>query len=175
MVYLKSQAWIQWLPMAEWWYNSTLHSALKMSLFQTLYGYPPFSFPMELPIDIIVDNVDQFLHDRQKLGQLLKENLDGKVAYKLEEPPESSIHPVFHVYLLTKKVGESPIISTVLPNLRDDTFVVASEKVLRTRTVLRSTDYVIQGLIKWVNLSLEDATREDKTFIETQFPTHCLS
>lgn len=61
--------------MAEWWYNSTPHSALKISPFQALYSYPP-NFPMDLPTDIVVGTVDQFLQDRQKLGQLLKENLE---------------------------------------------------------------------------------------------------
>lgn len=64
MVHLKPTTWIHWLPMAEWWYNSTPHSALKMSPFQGLYGYPPTSFSMELTDGTMVDVVDNFLQDR---------------------------------------------------------------------------------------------------------------
>ena len=33
--------WSTWLAMAEWWYNTTYHTAIKMSPFEALYGYPP--------------------------------------------------------------------------------------------------------------------------------------
>ena len=32
---------LQWIHLAEWWYNSTYHTSTKMSPFETLYGYPP--------------------------------------------------------------------------------------------------------------------------------------
>lgn len=33
--------WRTWLPLAEYWYNTTYHTALGCSLFQALYGYEP--------------------------------------------------------------------------------------------------------------------------------------
>jgi hypothetical protein len=41
MAFTKPKKWASWLPLAEWWYNSTYHTSLKCSLFETLYGYPP--------------------------------------------------------------------------------------------------------------------------------------
>jgi hypothetical protein len=35
--YLKQ--WKQWLNQAEFWYNTSWHSALNRSLFEVLYGY----------------------------------------------------------------------------------------------------------------------------------------
>jgi hypothetical protein len=61
--------------MAEWWYNTSYHTALKTSPFQALYGYPP---PMlsEFSISPTADNEAQdFLADRQQLLLQLKENL----------------------------------------------------------------------------------------------------
>ena len=33
--------WVQWIQLAEWWYNSTYHTSTKMSPFEAFYGYPP--------------------------------------------------------------------------------------------------------------------------------------
>lgn len=30
--------WTCWLPLVEWWYNSTLHSAIQETLYEALYG-----------------------------------------------------------------------------------------------------------------------------------------
>lgn len=58
--------------MAEWWYNSSPHSALKMFPFEALYGYSPPSFTLKPPTGLVVDVVDQFVRDRQHLSQLLR-------------------------------------------------------------------------------------------------------
>lgn len=41
MTFQKPKQWSSWLSLAEWWYNTNFHSALKMTLFQALYGFPP--------------------------------------------------------------------------------------------------------------------------------------
>ncbi|KAK4421836.1 hypothetical protein Salat_2134200 [Sesamum alatum] len=35
------QLWSKFLPLAEFWYNTSHHSAIGMTLFQALYGRPP--------------------------------------------------------------------------------------------------------------------------------------
>lgn len=67
--------WNSWLPLAEFWYNSTYHTAIKMSPFQALYGFPP---PMiaELAIPGPEDEEAQdFLTAKQSMLDQLKENL----------------------------------------------------------------------------------------------------
>lgn len=102
------------------------------------------------------------------------ERVEG-VAYDLELPPESLIHPVFHASLLKKEIGDSVSICTDLPQLQHDSFIAAPEKVLQTRRIIRGGEYVEQGLIKWFNLPHEDAIWEYKSFIAAQFPDHLLS
>ena len=32
---------VKWLPLAEWWYNTSFHIATKITPFMELYGYNP--------------------------------------------------------------------------------------------------------------------------------------
>ena len=40
------QQWPKWLPLAEWWYNTTFHSAIQTTPYEVVYGQPP---PIHLP------------------------------------------------------------------------------------------------------------------------------
>jgi hypothetical protein len=39
--------WHSWLALAEFWYNSSFHSAIGCSPFQALYGYAPRCFEVD--------------------------------------------------------------------------------------------------------------------------------
>jgi hypothetical protein len=47
-VYDKKTQWFKWLALAEWWYNTSFHTATKMTLFMALYGYHPISITSSL-------------------------------------------------------------------------------------------------------------------------------
>ena len=38
-VFDKQTQWVKWLPMAEWWYNNSFHTIVKIPPFMELYGY----------------------------------------------------------------------------------------------------------------------------------------
>lgn len=40
------KTWSKWLPLAEWWYNTTYHSAIRCTPFEVVFGQPP---PTHLP------------------------------------------------------------------------------------------------------------------------------
>jgi hypothetical protein len=43
-VHARPKQWRHWLPLAEFWYNTSYHSAIKCSPFEALYGHPPRHF-----------------------------------------------------------------------------------------------------------------------------------
>ena len=41
VTHLEPKKWNSWLSLAEWWYNTTFHTAIQMSPFEALYGTKP--------------------------------------------------------------------------------------------------------------------------------------
>jgi Integrase zinc binding domain/Integrase core domain len=91
----------------------------------------------------------------------------GPVAYRLELPPTSRIHPVFHCSLLKAYKGAATTTIHPLPESivehQPAHFAVA---ILQKRTVLRNTKEVTQVLVQWSDLSLEDASWEDENSLD---------
>lgn len=67
--------WYDWIYLAEFWYNSSWHSALDRSPFEALYGYAPRHFGID-SIDACpsVEFTD-WLKDKQLLQNLIKQHL----------------------------------------------------------------------------------------------------
>jgi hypothetical protein len=75
MVFQEPHKWAAWIPLAEWWYNTTYHTTLKVSPFQALYGYaPPMIGEVSIPGPMNTDAKD-FLREKQEMLTRLKENL----------------------------------------------------------------------------------------------------
>jgi Chromo (CHRromatin Organisation MOdifier) domain len=95
----------------------------------------------------------------------------GKVAYKLNLPAGSQIHPVFHISQLKEKVGSKTIITPDLPLVgQHGQLKVESIAVLDRRLVQKGNEPCTQILIRWSNLPDSDATWEDYLQIRQQFP-----
>ncbi|KAH9312974.1 hypothetical protein KI387_028009, partial [Taxus chinensis] len=59
----------------------------------------------------------------------------GTIAYKLELPQTTRIHPVFHVSCLKKVIGQRVSAQTVLPELDEEGRVILEpECILQTHT-----------------------------------------
>lgn len=71
----RPHSWVGWLPLAEFWFNTNFHSALKLTPFEALYGYPLPKVVDYVPSTTRVVAEDSFLKDRQQLLSLLKYNL----------------------------------------------------------------------------------------------------
>ncbi|MCH79343.1 hypothetical protein A2U01_0000091, partial [Trifolium medium] len=99
----------------------------------------------------------------------------GAVAYKLELPSDSRIHPVFHVSLLKKAVGNYQVQGS-LPKELDitDGELIYPDKVLGNRVTVVAGVTVPQSLIQWRNKSVEEVTWEDDAYLRGQFPDFSL-
>ena len=83
----------------------------------------------------------------------------GFVAYELEFPPYSRIHPVFHVSCLKKVIGSNIKAQTVLLELDiEGSIILEPEAILNKCTFQLLSWSTIEVLIQWHGMQLEDAT-----------------
>ncbi|KAH9647661.1 Wall-associated receptor kinase-like 22 [Citrus sinensis] len=187
--------WHEYLPWAEFWYNTTYHVSTGMTPFQALYGREPATVPIYHVGTSPVHEVDKALLARDELLAKLKKNLAvaanrmkqvadkhrrdvefqqndlklaskffgpyrvlekiGSVAYKLQLPEGARIHPVFHVSLLKKVVGEVPHNSSELPPIDDDGVIILEpDSIVDTRWLKRGGKFIEQSLVRWKRLPL---------------------
>lgn len=60
--------------MAQWWYNSTHHTSLKMSPFEAFYGYKPPLLPIVGGLFTEL-SMEEYLQQRREVLQQLKQEL----------------------------------------------------------------------------------------------------
>lgn len=63
------------MSLAEWHYNTAIHSAIEQSLYEALYGKPPPPVISYLPGSATVQAVDVVLQSREKKLQSLRKAL----------------------------------------------------------------------------------------------------
>lgn len=96
----------------------------------------------------------------------------GEVAYTLQLPPESKIHPTFHISQLKKKKGsQSSHIHLPISLTTHGHVLLAPHSILDRRLVQRNNKPVAQVLIKWFNMADEDSTWEDYDDMQRRYPT----
>ncbi|KAE8662761.1 hypothetical protein F3Y22_tig00113145pilonHSYRG00200 [Hibiscus syriacus] len=74
MCFMKPTNWSKWLSQAEWWYNTSFHTALGTTPFTALYGYIPPT--MTWLTDSKVADVQQLLQERDNMNIVLQDQLD---------------------------------------------------------------------------------------------------
>ncbi|GAU18789.1 hypothetical protein TSUD_80780 [Trifolium subterraneum] len=67
--------WFKFLHLAEYWHNSSFHSAIKMSPFEALYGRSPPTIQNFVNGSSNSSDIEQKLGERQQILTILKENL----------------------------------------------------------------------------------------------------
>ncbi|XP_042969094.1 uncharacterized protein LOC122301779 [Carya illinoinensis] len=228
----EQRRWADYLPWAEFWYNTSYHSSIEKSPFEVVYGRPPPLLVSYEKGSASNNEVEQELIDRDEVLAKVKRELKkaqtrmkkyhdqgrravsfkvgdyvylklrqfgqktmrktasaklnqkfygpyrvleklGSVAYKLQLPPTSQLHPVFHVSLLKKKVGDPSLIGEELPTVDQEGRILMKPKEVlgyRLHRRGRGRPRVWQALILWEGLSRDEATWEDYDGLEKKYP-----
>lgn len=92
----------------------------------------------------------------------------GEVAYCLDLPNTSKVHPVFHVSLLRKVLKPTQQVLPCLPS--PESAVQVPEKILQKRVIHRNDKKLVQVLLQWSGDPVDLATWEDFEAIKQKFP-----
>ena len=95
----------------------------------------------------------------------------GKVAYRLQLPESTKIHPVFHVSQLKRTVLGIQVSPSIPPQLSSELEMVTEpEELLEVRQVKLGNAVRQEALIKWKGLPVFEATWEDVSVVANLFP-----
>lgn len=67
--------WSKWLPLAEFWYNTSYHTALGRTPFEVLYGHPLRHFGITNADVCHPTELDEWLSERRLLNQVIQQQL----------------------------------------------------------------------------------------------------
>lgn len=68
--------WSEWLPLAEFWYNTSYHSTLKKPPFEVLYGHYPRHFGVVDSSSCASVDLADWLNNRELMPNLLRRHLN---------------------------------------------------------------------------------------------------
>lgn len=229
MTWQRPKEWVNWLPLAEWWYNTTYHSAIQTTPFEVVYGQPPALHLPYFPQSTTVDAIDRSFVAREEMINKLQGNLVraqtrmkrladrnrtdreftegdwvflklqpyrqsstqhraseklsprffgpyqvlhkvGKVAYTLNLPPNSRIHPTFHVSLLKPCPNPQVPVQPLPEDWGNLDQPKAPLKILKRRMVQKRNKAITEVLVQWHGELPEEATWEILYTLQKQYP-----
>lgn len=89
----KPKAWRSYLSWAEYSYNSSYHSSIKMTLYEAIYGRKPSQIPPYKKDTTSVQAVDEWLQDMHALLLLFKTNI-REAKERMKQKTDADRHEV---------------------------------------------------------------------------------
>ncbi|CAN6249028.1 unnamed protein product [Urochloa humidicola] len=127
--------WVDWIYLAEYWYNTSWHSALGFSPFEVLYGYAPRHFGLDTSVACPVPSLSDWIQERTTMTMLVQQHLNraqqrmksqadknrtersfavGESVYlKLQPYVQSSLAPRANQKLAFRFFGPFPIVAKI--------------------------------------------------------------
>ncbi|GJS76205.1 retrotransposon-related protein [Tanacetum coccineum] len=225
----RPKEWMQWLSLAEFWYNTNFHTSINTTPFEVVYGQKP---PVHLPYlagESSVEVVDRSMLAREQVLSMLKFHLKraqdrmvslanknrtdrsfdvgtwvflklqphrqvtvrqgqyhklsskyfgpfqiieqiGKVAYKLQLPSHSLIHPVFHISQLKECKGDVNTMVTLHVCDNNGQLSVVPVAILEKRLGKVNNKPKVFVLVQCSNRDKEESTWERFNDLMSRFP-----
>lgn len=89
--------WSTWLPLVEFWYNASPHSAIGCSPFEALYGHPPRHFGVSAIDSVSVPELSVWLQDRLVMTDLILQHLSRSKERMKRQADKKRSKRQFHV------------------------------------------------------------------------------
>lgn len=96
LVHAKPAKWSQWLPQAEYWYNTNFHS-LGRSPFEVLYGRKPCNFAMQNTNQLSNLDLAQWLQDQKDMLPLTRQHLERAQTRMTAQANKKRLERTFEV------------------------------------------------------------------------------
>src|SRR5881394_2235742 len=179
------QSWDKNLPYAEFSYNNSYQTSLKMSPFEALYGHkcrtPLFwNQTGESQVYLKVSPMRGMRRFKLKgklaprfIGPFKILSRKGEVAYQLELPSQlSEVHDVFHVSQLKKclRVPEEQLPLGDLDVKENLSYAEYPTKILETSHRVTRNRSVRMCKVQWNHHSEDEATWEREDKLRAEFP-----
>ncbi|GJT89053.1 retrotransposable element Tf2 [Tanacetum coccineum] len=186
----RPKEWVQWLPLAEFWYNTNKYSLTNITPFEVVYGQTP---PLHVPYLVgksVMEVVDRTLQAREATIEMIKFHLrkaqDRMKNYVDKKRSEREFEVRMWVYLklqphmqVTIRQEQQHKLSAkgntnnmgILPHCGFDGLLsIEPEAVLDMTMSKLNNKAAVYVLVKWVNHSEEDATWELYDDLVQRFP-----
>nr|GEU83381.1 retrovirus-related Pol polyprotein from transposon TNT 1-94 [Tanacetum cinerariifolium] len=153
----RPKEWVQWLPLAEYWYNTNKHSFANVTPYEVVYSQTTHLHNPYMAGESVVETVDRSLQAKESAIKMAKFHIT-RAQNRMKK----------YAYL---KRSEREFNMGVLPHCGADGLLVVKPEVILDRRIgklnNKATTYV---LIEWVNHPKEDATWELFKELMQRFP-----
>ncbi|KAL5744776.1 hypothetical protein ACOSQ2_027892 [Xanthoceras sorbifolium] len=181
--------WMDWLPWAEFSYNTNLHT--KTTSFEVVYGVPPPGLLPYVPRTTRVQTVEEYLRDRTAVIKELRHHLT-LAQKRMKKQANRSQREVYSMKLsprffgpfeILEKIGQVAYCLALLPGaqIHDVVHVSLLRKLLGDRPpALLSLPPVLDEprtkvLVRWAGASMKEATWENLWRFSRTYPEFTLA